>query len=85
MSTPDRIRIGDSATTSVPIAWLNAHGYDAESYGCDGFGKPGRQGVVFSEDLDNPVVYPPRFALIGDVLEWNAEFEVLEHIKARNP
>jgi hypothetical protein len=69
----DRIRIGDSAHTGVPIKWLNERGYDAESFGCDGFGRSDRQGIMFSRDLDDTVAHPPMFALIGAELVWDGD------------
>jgi hypothetical protein len=75
MPEADRIRIGDSATPSVPINWLTERGYDAASFGTDGFGA--HQGIVFSRSFADGR-QANEMAFVGDTLVWDGEVVVIE-------
>lgn len=75
--TPDVIRLADFGHPGGIIQWLAERGYDAESFGTDGFGKPDRTGVVFSRDLEDGG-HENHVALIGQALRWDGQQVVVE-------
>jgi len=71
----DRIRIADFGHPGGIITWLGERGFEAASFGTDGFGD--HQGILFSRAIADGAV-ENHIVLVHQALVWDGENVVVE-------